>query len=78
MGVLRIAFLSALVLELLATLSVAVVAVEIGLRLLSGGLPFSEALFILVLAPEFYMPLRLLGARFHAGMSGSDGSRSHF
>ena len=70
MGVLRIAFLSALVLELLATLSVAVVAVEIGVRLLSGGMPFSEALFILVLAPEFYMPLRLLGARFHAGMSG--------
>lgn len=70
MGVLRIAFLSALVLELLATLSVAVVAVEIGLRLLRGGMPFAEALFILVLAPEFYMPLRLLGARFHAGISG--------
>ena len=71
MDVLRVAFLSALVLEMLATVSVAVVAVEIGLRLLRGGLPFAEALFILVLAPEFYQPLRLLGARFHAGTAGT-------
>jgi ATP-binding cassette subfamily C protein CydD len=51
MGVLRVAFLSAFVLELLATISVAVVAVEIGLRLLGGGLPFEEAFFLLVVAP---------------------------
>ncbi len=70
LGVLRVTFLSALTLELLSTLSTAVVAVEIGLRLLYGRLEFEPALFILILAPEFYLPLRLLGARFHAGMTG--------
>jgi ATP-binding cassette subfamily C protein CydCD len=70
MSVLRVTFLSALVLEMVATLGVAVVAVEIGLRLLYGRLPFQQALFVLLLAPEFYLPLRLLGARFHAGMAG--------
>jgi ATP-binding cassette subfamily C protein CydD len=71
MGVLRVAFLSALTLELLATVSVAVVAVEIGLRLLHGGIPFESALFLLVIAPEFYQPLRTLGARFHTGTEAS-------
>lgn len=70
LGVLRTAFLSALALEMLATLSTAIVAVEIGLRLLHGGIVFEQALFILILAPEFYAPLRNLGARFHSGMSG--------
>lgn len=70
LGVLRITFLSALALELLATLSTALIAVEIGFRLLYGRMEFMEAFFILVLAPEFYLPLRNLGARFHAGMSG--------
>jgi ATP-binding cassette subfamily C protein CydCD len=70
MGVLRIAFLSALVLELLSTLSVAIVAVAIGLRLLYGTMAFVDAFFVLILAPEFYLPLRLLGQRFHAGMNG--------
>ncbi len=70
MGVLRVTFLSALALELVATLSTAVVAVEIGLRLLYGHLTFEQAFFVLILAPEFYLPLRLLGARFHAGMAG--------
>jgi len=70
LGVLRIAFLSSLVLELLTTLSTAVVAVEVGLRLLYSRLDFQSALFILVLAPEFYLPLRKLGAGFHAGISG--------
>ncbi|MBN1218333.1 MAG: thiol reductant ABC exporter subunit CydD [Anaerolineae bacterium] len=70
MSVLRVAFLSALVLEWVATLSTAIVAVEIGLRLLYGRLIFADALFILILAPEFYLPLRMLGARFHAGMAG--------
>jgi len=69
--VLRITFLSALALELLATLSTAVIAVEIGFRLLYERMEFREAFFLLILAPEFYMPLRMLGARFHAGMSGT-------
>jgi len=76
--VLRIAFLSALTLELLSTLSTAVVAVEIGLRLLYARMNFQQALFILVLAPEFYMPLRLLGLRFHSGMSGTSAARRIF
>jgi ATP-binding cassette subfamily C protein CydD len=70
MGVLRVAFLSALVLEMVATISTAVVAVQIGLRLLSGHLAFEEGFYILLLAPEFYLPLRMLGTRFHAGMQG--------
>jgi ATP-binding cassette subfamily C protein CydCD len=70
MGVLRVTFLSALVLEMVATLGTAVVAVEIGIRLLYGKLAFEQAFFILLLAPEFYLPLRLLGTRFHAGMAG--------
>jgi len=70
MGVLRVAFLSALVLEMVATISTAVVAVQIGLRLLYGQLSFEQGFFVLLLAPEFYLPLRLLGARFHSGMEG--------
>jgi thiol reductant ABC exporter CydD subunit len=70
MGVLRVTFLSALVLELVATISTAVVAVQIGLRLLYGQLAFQQGFFVLLLAPEFYLPLRLLGTRFHAGMQG--------
>jgi ATP-binding cassette, subfamily C, bacterial CydD len=68
MGVLRIAFLSALVLEMAATLSTAVVAVEVGLRLLYGSLVFQQALAVLILAPEFYKPLRALGGAFHTGL----------
>lgn len=70
LNVLRITFLSALVLELVATISTAVVAVQIGLRLLYGRIGFEEALFILIIAPEFYLPLRALGLRYHAGMTG--------
>jgi ATP-binding cassette subfamily C protein CydD len=70
MNVLRVTFVSALALELLATLSTAVVAVEIGLRLLDGTLTFQPALMILLLAPEFYLPLRQLGLRFHASRTG--------
>ena len=70
MNVLRITFLSALVLEMLATISTAVVAVEIGLRLLYGHLVFDQAFFVLLLAPEFYQPMRNLGMRYHAGMTG--------
>jgi len=70
MGVLRVAFLSALVLEMLATISVAVIAVEIGIRVMKGHMVFLNAFFILILAPDFYQPLRLLGSKFHAGMDG--------
>lgn len=70
MSVLRVTFLSALVLELVATISTAVVAVQVGLRLLYGLMDFQQAFVVLLLAPEFYQPLRLLGQRFHAGMSG--------
>ncbi|HJQ13314.1 MAG TPA: thiol reductant ABC exporter subunit CydD, partial [Anaerolineales bacterium] len=75
LNVLRITFLSALALELLATLSTAVIAVEIGFRLLYARIDFLEAFFILVLAPEFYMPLRMLGTRFHAGMAGTTAAK---
>ena len=70
LSVLRVAFLSAFALEMIATISTAVVAVEIGLRLLYGQIEFEQAFFVLVLAPDFYLPLRLLGTRFHAGMTG--------
>jgi ATP-binding cassette, subfamily C, bacterial CydD len=70
MRTLRIAFLSGMVLELVATLSVALVAVPIGLRLLEGGVGLETALLVLLLAPEAYLPLRAAGARFHASMEG--------
>ena len=70
MHVLRVSFLSSLVLELGATICVAIVAVEIGLRLLYGQMPFQPAFFVLLLAPEFYLPLRALGTRYHAALSG--------
>lgn len=70
MGTLRIAFLSSLVLELLATLSVALVAVGIGLRLVSGHLTLPTALLVLILAPEAYLPLRQVGVHFHASAAG--------
>ncbi|MEU0488945.1 thiol reductant ABC exporter subunit CydD [Nocardiopsis sp. NPDC006139] len=70
MGTLRIAFLSAFALELLATLAVALVAVEVGLRLLGGYMDYQTALLVLILAPEAYLPLREVGARFHASMEG--------
>jgi ATP-binding cassette subfamily C protein CydD len=70
MKTLRVAFLSALVLELVATLSVALVAVPIGFRLLSGGLEARPALVILLLTPEAYLPLRAAGAKFHAAAEG--------
>jgi ATP-binding cassette, subfamily C, bacterial CydD len=78
MSVLRIAFLSALALELLSTLSTALVAVQIGLRLLHDYISFEEAFFVLILTPEFYLPLRQLGTRFHAGMSGATAARRIF
>ncbi|WHZ19336.1 MAG: ABC transporter for glutathione/L-cysteine [Rhodanobacteraceae bacterium] len=66
--VLRVAFLSALVLEFFATVSIAIVAVLIGFRLMWHELAFRQGLFVLLLAPEFYLPLRALGALRHARM----------
>jgi ATP-binding cassette subfamily C protein CydD len=68
MSVLRVAFLSALALEFFATVSVALVAVVLGFRLLWGDMPFFPAFFVLLLAPEFYLPLRRLGTFYHARM----------
>ena len=70
MRVLRVSFLSSLVLELLATLSVAIVAVSIGLRLVGGSMELQTALFVLILAPEAYLPLRMVGAQYHAAAEG--------
>ena len=78
MSVLRVTFLSALVLELFSTIGTAIIAVEVGLRLLYGRMTFENALFILLLAPEFYLPLRNLGLRFHASMSGVSAAQSIF
>ncbi len=70
MGTLRIAFLSGMVLELLTTLSVALVAVGVGYRLVYGDLDLQTGLAVLVLAPEVYLPLRQVGAHFHASADG--------
>lgn len=70
LDVLRTAFLSALVLELLATLSVALVAVSLGFRLLRGEVGFEPALTVLLLAPEAFLPLRTAGAAFHTAVGG--------
>ncbi len=70
MATLKVAFLSSLILELLATISVALVAVSVGLRLLGGHLSLATALFVLLLAPEAYLPLRLLGTNYHASAEG--------
>jgi ATP-binding cassette subfamily C protein CydD len=70
MGSLRVAFLSGLVLELITTLSVAVVAVSMGFRLADGAIGIETALAVLVLAPEAYLPLRNVGAHFHASTDG--------
>ncbi|MGO9488654.1 MAG: thiol reductant ABC exporter subunit CydD [Solirubrobacteraceae bacterium] len=70
MATLRITFLSSLILELVATISVALVAVAIGLRLMNGELDLRVGLFALVLAPEAFLPLRQLGANYHASAEG--------
>jgi ATP-binding cassette subfamily C protein CydCD len=70
MGVLRISFLSSLALELVATLSVALLAVSIGLRLVNGSIALQTGLFILVIAPEVYWPIRQVAGYFHAAADG--------
>jgi len=69
MKVLRLAFLSALALEFFATVSIAIVAVLIGFRLLFAEIDFHSAFFVLLLAPEFYLPLRALGTHYHARLN---------
>ena len=71
MKVLRISFLSAFALELIATLSVAVIAVSIGLRLVSGSMEFKTALVVLILAPEVYFPVRNAASLFHSSQDGT-------
>jgi ATP-binding cassette subfamily C protein CydD len=71
MATLRVAFLSALVLELAAAVATALVAVEVGLRLLYGHLGYETALLVLLLTPEAFLPLRAAGAQFHASMEGA-------
>ncbi|MDF2874539.1 MAG: cydD [Sporomusa sp.] len=78
LDVLKVAFLSALALELLATISTALVAVALGLRLLYGEVAFTQAFFVLLLTPEYYLPLRLLGSQFHAGMTGKTAAADIF
>ncbi|WP_462158061.1 thiol reductant ABC exporter subunit CydD [Pseudoalteromonas sp. GB56] len=70
LSVLRIAFISTLALEFLATISIALVAVIIGFRLYFGTLDFATGFVVLLLAPEFYMPLRQLGQHYHAKLKG--------
>jgi thiol reductant ABC exporter CydD subunit len=71
MGTLRVAFLSGTVLELAATIGVALVAVVVGVRLVDGGLGFRAGLTVLVLAPELYLPIRNVAAQFHASADGA-------
>ncbi|MFJ3383254.1 MULTISPECIES: thiol reductant ABC exporter subunit CydD [unclassified Curtobacterium] len=73
-GVLRLSFMSGFALELAASLSVALVAVSIGIRLVDGSLGLGAAMFVLVLAPEAFAPLRQVGADFHAAQDGVEAS----
>ena len=75
MATLRVAFLSALALEVIATLSVALVAVDIGVRLVAGSLGLATGLLVLILAPECYLPLRTAGAAHHASEDGLEAVR---
>lgn len=78
MKVLRMSFLSGFVLELAASLSVALIAVAIGLRLLGGSLELSVGLFVLLLAPEAFLPLRNVGAAYHAATEGMQAAADAF
>ena len=69
LDVLKLAFVSSFALELITTLSIALVAVTLGLRLISGGVEFQAALFLLLLAPEFFLPVRKFGVAFHVMIS---------
>mgnify|MGYP002624322214 CR=1 FL=1 len=69
LDVLKFAFVSSFALQLITTLSIALVAVTLGLRLLSGSVEFDAALFLLLIAPEFFLPIRKLGVAFHVAIS---------
>ncbi len=78
MRTLRVSFLSALVLELLATISVALIAVTVGFRVVFGGLDLATALFVLILAPEAYLPVRQVGVHYHDAADGLAAVESAF
>ncbi len=78
MATLRISFLSALVLELLSSLSVAIVALAIGTRLVYYGIDFRTALFVLILAPEVYLPIRQVGVHYHDSADGVAAAEAAF
>ena len=78
MGTLRIAFLSALALELAATMSIALIAAVIGIRLVNGDVALAPSFAVLVLAPELYLPLRSVAAQFHASSDGLAAARRAF
>ena len=78
MKVLRVSFLSGFALELFSSLSVAIVAVSIGLRLLDGQMLLGLALFVLILAPELFSPIRAVGANFHAASEGIQAAEDIF
>ena len=78
MSTLRIAFLSGAVLEFITTLSVAIIAVEIGFRLVAGRLDLFTGLLVLMVAPEVYQPLRQVGFQFHASANGVAAAESVF
>ncbi|MFS8203230.1 thiol reductant ABC exporter subunit CydD (plasmid) [Streptomyces sp. CWNU-52B] len=78
MRTLRIAFISSFALELLATISVALVAVTIGMRLLHGEMALYDGLVVLILAPEAYLPLRQVGTRYHAAAEGLSAAEEIF
>ncbi len=78
MATLRVSFLSAMVLELLSTLSVAVIAVTIGFRVVFGELDLATALFVLILAPEAYLPIRQVGVHYHDSADGVAAAEAAF
>ena len=78
MKVLRYAFLSGFVLEFMTAMAIALVAVTLGVRLVSGDMPFEVAFLVLLLAPEYYKPLRELGIHRHAGMEGKPAAERIF
>ena len=76
LAVLRLAFVSSFALELITTLSIALIAVSIGLRLMDDGMTFQAAFFVLILAPQFYQPLREGGIAFHAAMDAATAEKA--
>lgn len=78
MKVLKVAFLSGMVLELAASISIAMVALQVGIRLIEGMMGYQMGLFILLLTPEFYLPFRSLGQHHHTGMEGASAAEKIF